>query len=81
MLHSELIVSTGGAEGLRDETLLDSALSAPFQSFAGEPAWSTLQAKAAQLGYGLIQNHPFVDGNKRTGALLCCCFWHSMELS
>lgn len=51
-----------------DEGLLESALAAPFQTFGGEPVYPSLQAKAAQLGFGLIRNHPFVDGNKRIGA-------------
>ena len=54
--------------GSRDEGLLESALAAPFQTFGGEPVYPSLQAKAAQLGFGLIRNHPFVDGNKRIGA-------------
>lgn len=67
-LHSALIREFGGIDGIRDEGLLESALAAPFQSFGGEPVYPSLQAKAAQLGFGLIRNHPFVDGNKRIGA-------------
>lgn len=66
-LHSALIQEFGGIDGIRDEGLLESAL-APFQTFGGEPVYPSLQAKAAQLGFGLICNHPFVDGNKRIGA-------------
>ena len=68
MLHHALAVETGGAEGLRDEGLLDSALNAPFQSFGGTDVYPSIQQKGARLGYGLIQNHAFVDGNKRIGA-------------
>ena len=68
MLHQELIQETGGINGLRDEGLLDAALNAPFQSFGGEDIFPSLQQKGARLGFGLIQNHPFVDGNKRIGA-------------
>ena len=67
-LHSALIREFGGSDGIRDEGLLESALAAPFQTFGGEPVYPSLQAKAAQLGFGLIRNHPFVDGNKRIGA-------------
>lgn len=68
LLHKELIDSFGGEHGLRDDSLLESALGAPFQTFEGEMLYPTLQAQAARLGYGLIENHPFVDGNKRIGA-------------
>lgn len=67
-LHSALIREFGGIDGIRDEGLLESALAAPFQTFGGEPVYPSLQAKAAQLGFGLIRNHPFVDGNKRIDA-------------
>lgn len=75
-LHSDLIQETGGVDSLRDEGLLDSALNAPFQSFGGTDTFPSLQQKGARLGFGLIQNHAFVDGNKRIGAhagyrLLC----------
>lgn len=68
MLHSELISQTGGAGGIRDEGLLESAVSAPFQSFGGKELYPSLLEKAARLGFGLIKNHPFLDGNKRIGA-------------
>ena len=67
-LHADLLRETGGSAGLRDEGLLESALSAPFQSFGGFNPYRSLQQKAARLGYGLVNNHPFVDGNKRIGA-------------
>ena len=68
MLHNELIRETGGSGGLRDEGLLDSALNAPFQGFGDVASFPSLQQKGARLGYGLICNHAFVDGNKRIGA-------------
>ena len=68
MLHNELIRETGGSGGLRDEGLLDSALNAPFQGFGDADSFPSLQQKGARLGYGLICNHAFVDGNKRIGA-------------
>lgn len=67
-LHAELLRETGGTAGLRDRGLLESALSAPFQSFEGYSPYQSLQQKAARLGCGLVSNHPFVDGNKRIGA-------------
>ncbi len=68
MLHTQLIESTGGSDGIRDEGLLDSALESPFQSFGGEELYPRIQAKAARLCYGLVKNHAMVDGNKRIGA-------------
>ena len=68
MLHNELIRETGGSGGLRGEGLLDSALNAPFQGFGDVDSFPSLQQKGSRLGYGLICNHAFVDGNKRIGA-------------
>ena len=73
-LHAQLIEETGGVGGLRDEGLLDSAMSAPFQSFGSIEPFPSIQQKAARLGYGLIMNHPFVDGNKRIGAHVMLVF-------
>ena len=68
MLHTALIAQTGGIDGVRDEGLLDSAINAPFQTFAEQDLYPTVLEKAARLGFGLISNHPFLDGNKRIGA-------------
>ena len=68
MLHTQLIESTGGSDGIRDEGMLDSALESPFQSFGGEELYPSIQAKAARLCYGLVKNHAMVDGDKRIGA-------------
>ena len=73
-MHSLLIQETGGSGGIRDEGLLDSALNLPFQSFDGEDIYKTIQAKAARLGFSLINNHPFADGNKRIGILAMLVF-------
>lgn len=73
-MHSLLIQEIGGSEGIRDDGLLDSALNAPFQTFDGEDAYKTVQAKAAKLAFFLINNHPFVDGNKRIGTLAMLVF-------
>lgn len=73
-LHSQLIQETGGTDGIRDEGLLESVLAAPFQSFSGIEMYSSLQQKAARLGYGLVKNHVFIDGNKRIGAHVMLVF-------
>ena len=73
-MHRLLIQETGGSEGIRDEGLLDSALNAPFQTFNGEDVYKTIPAKAAKLGFFLINNHPFIDGNKRIGTLVMLVF-------
>ncbi len=67
MLHEMLIAESGGSPEILDEGLLDSAINAPFQSFGGSELYPSLLEKAARLGFGLIKNHPFVDGNKRIG--------------
>ena len=67
MLHSMLIAQSGGLDGLRDEGLLESAINTPLQTFAGQELYPTVLEKAARLGFGLIHNHPFLDGNKRIG--------------
>lgn len=68
MLHEESLALFGGARGLRDEGLLDSALARPVNRFEyGER--DDLPALAAAYGYGLAKNHPFVDGNKRAAFL------------
>jgi len=66
-LHSLLIAQSGGSEGLRDRGALESSVAQPQVSFDGEDLYPSLATKAAALGYSLIQNHPFVDGNKRIG--------------
>ena len=66
-LHSLLISQSGGSSGLRDRGALESAVAQPEASFGGEDLYADLASKAAALGHSLIQNHPFVDGNKRIG--------------
>lgn len=68
LLHTQILEETGGSNGLRDEGLLESALSAPFQGFGDTDVFPSLQQKAARLGCGLVKNHAFIDGNKRIGA-------------
>ncbi len=74
MLHERLIEAAGGSKGVRDEGMLDSALSNPFQSFGGEELYPSVQAKAAQLCYGLVKNHAMLDGNKRLGTHVMLVF-------
>lgn len=83
MLHSKLIQETGGIDGIRDESLLDSAINAPFQSYDGIDMYPSIQQKGARLGYGLIANHAFIDGNKRIGvhAMLVFLTMNGIELS
>ena len=69
MLHEKLIVRYGGTQGVRDYALLDSAVFSPNQTFDGNDIYPTVKEKAVRLCYGLVQNHPFHDGNKRIGAL------------
>lgn len=82
-LHEMLIAQSGGSPEIRDDGLLDSALNTPFQSFGNTELYPSLLEKAARLGYGLIKNHPFVDGNKRIGthAMLAFLAINNVELS
>ena len=81
MLHTALIAQSGGLDGIRDEGLLDSALNAPFQTFAEQDLYPTVLEKAARLGFGLICNHPFLDGNKRIGTHIMLTFLDINQLS
>lgn len=73
-IHERQLAEHGGASGIRDEGLLDSALGRPQQRHAyGDPP-ADLAELAAALAFGLARNHPFVDGNKRTAAVLCETF-------
>jgi death-on-curing protein len=74
LLHSQIISVTGGVDGVRDEGLLDAALNAPFQQFDNTDLFPTIYIKAARLGYGLIKNHAFIDGNKRIGVHVMLVF-------
>lgn len=71
-LHEKLMdrySGPDGVRGLRDWKALDSALNAPFQTFNGEDLYPSVIEKAVRLGYGLVVNHPFIDGNKRVGTM------------
>lgn len=73
-IHSMLISKTGGLDGIRDNGLLESALATPFQTFDEQELYPTSYGKAARLGFSLVNNHPFVDGNKRIGLLVMMTF-------
>ncbi len=66
-VHEMMINATGGLDGTRDMSLLQSALNAPFQTFGGNEVYPSLLSKAAAMCRSVISNHPFIDGNKRTG--------------
>ena len=66
-LHRRIIAQSGGAPGVLNLSALESALAQPQMTFGGNDLYPTLVEKTAALGFSLIQNHPFVDGNKRVG--------------
>ena len=66
-IHKKLIERSGGSSGLRDREALESAVAQPMMTFGREELYPTLAAKAAAIGFSLIQNHAFVDGNKCIG--------------
>ena len=74
LLHKLIAQETGGGIGVRDEGLLESALEAAFSGFGGEEFYPTKEEKGARLGYNLISNHAFVDGNKRIGMYVMLTF-------
>ena len=69
-IHAKVMGKTGGLDGLRDMSGLESALAAPMQTFGGEELFKTELEKIARLGFGLAANHAFIDGNKRIGAVM-----------
>ncbi|MFI3129480.1 MAG: type II toxin-antitoxin system death-on-curing family toxin [Bacillota bacterium] len=74
LLHQILVKETGGGDGVRDFGLLDSALAEAFATFGDEEFYKTKQEKGASLGYSLVSNHAFVDGNKRIGVYVMLTF-------
>lgn len=74
VIHEAQLARFGGAAGLRDAGLLESAVAQPEASFAGEYLHTDLFAMAAAYLFHIVQNHPFVDGNKRTGLLAALVF-------
>lgn len=79
-LHSSLIETYGGTLGLRDAGLLHSAIAMPQASFGGEFLHQDLFEMAAAYLYHIVQNHPFVDGNKRVGAAAAVIFLEMNEI-
>ncbi len=74
-LQNLLIFTTGGSEGVRDLKLLDSATESAFQTFDGQELYPTIEEKGARLGFNLVSNHAFIDGNKRIGLLVMLTFF------
>ncbi|MBR5338304.1 MAG: type II toxin-antitoxin system death-on-curing family toxin [Lachnospiraceae bacterium] len=74
LLHQLMAQATGGSVGVRDEGLLESALESAFSTFDGEDLYPSKEEKAARLGFSLISDHAFVDGNKRIGVYVMLSF-------
>lgn len=74
LLHKLIAEETGGSVGIRDEALLESALENAFSGFGGQEFYQSKEEKGARLGYTLISNHAFVDGNKRIGMYVMLTF-------
>ena len=74
LLHQLIAQETGGDAGVRDYGLLESALESAYQTFGGEELFPSKEEKAAKLGFSLISNHAFVDGNKRIGMYVMLTF-------
>ena len=79
-IHREVLAAHGGAAGIRDETLLESAVAAPQATMLGQPLISDpIEIAAAYLFY-ICRNHPFLDGNKRTALAACVVFLEANQL-
>ncbi len=74
LLHQIMAEATGGGAGVRDEGLLESAIESAFASFGGRELYPTKEEKGAKLGYSLVSNHAFLDGNKRIGIYVMLSF-------
>ena len=74
LLHQYIAQETGGSVGVRDEGLLESALESAFATFDGRELYPTKEEKAAWLGFALVSNHAFLDGNKRIGMYVTLTF-------
>lgn len=77
-IHARSIEMFGGADGVRDVGLLESAVAQPWQTFDGFELYPTPEEKACRLAFGIVSNRPFVDGNKRTGA---ACLGAALRMS
>lgn len=82
-MHRMMLAETGGASGIREAGALDMALAGAFQTFDGKELYPSLEEKAARLAFSIVKNHPFVDGNKRTGLFVILVFLelNGMELT
>ena len=80
-LHELSIQFFGGSSGIRDLDLLESAVARPFQTFESEELYTSVYEKSAALLESIIKNHPFVDGNKRTGFLAAFVFLRKNNIS
>ena len=74
LLQQLMAEETGGSVGIRDEGLLDSAIEGIYQTFNGKELYPSKEEKGARLGYSLISNHSFLDGNKRIGMFVMLTF-------
>lgn len=74
LLHHIITEETGGDQNVRDIALLESALESAFQTFDGKDLYPSKEEKGARIGYALISNHAFVDGNKRIGMYVLLTF-------
>ena len=74
LLHKLITEETGGDPNVRDVALLESALESAFQTFGGKEMYPSKEEKGARIGYALISNHAFVDGNKRIGMYVLLTF-------
>ena len=83
ILHNKLIETSGGSKGIRDINNLKSAIAQPFMTFDGKYLYESIIDKAIALGFSLIMNHPFIDGNKRIGhaAMEIFLFLNGYELN
>ncbi len=79
-IYKLLVEKTGGSAGINNEPLLDSAINNIWQTFGGMELYPTLEEKGARLGYSLVSNHPFRDGNKRLGVLTMLTFFAINQL-
>ena len=73
-LHNLMCSATGGLPGIRDLAGLESAIYHAYASFEKKDLYKSLEEKAARQAYGIIRNHPFIDGNKRTGLFVMLVF-------
>lgn len=74
LLQQKLYKHTSQKLTVRDASLLNSAIESPFQTFDGNELYSSIEEKGARLCFNIINNHPFIDGNKRMGILIMLCF-------